>query len=79
MTQLPKCVGPNKKVKFELLEQGTFWLSPASAVPSKGWDAALPRICTWGQFRDKGTGFVFYFFNTHFDHMGGWPAAKAPS
>ncbi|MGI4886605.1 MAG: endonuclease/exonuclease/phosphatase family protein [Janthinobacterium lividum] len=59
-----------KKAKFELLKQGTFWLSSTSAVPSKGWDAALPRICTWGQFHAKGTGFVFYFFNTHFDHVG---------
>ncbi|OGX90226.1 endonuclease/exonuclease/phosphatase family protein [Hymenobacter coccineus] len=59
-----------KKAKFELLKQGTFWLSPTPAVPSKGWDAALPRICTWGQFRDRSTGFVFYFFNTHFDHIG---------
>ncbi|AWM34298.1 endonuclease/exonuclease/phosphatase family protein [Hymenobacter nivis] len=59
-----------KKAKFELLKQGTFWLSPTPAVPSKGWDAALPRICTWGQFRDRSTGFVFYFFNTHFDHVG---------
>ncbi|WP_161599555.1 endonuclease/exonuclease/phosphatase family protein [Hymenobacter nivis] len=59
-----------KTAKFELLKQGTFWLSPTPAVVSKGWDAALPRICTWGQFRDRGTGFVFYFFNTHFDHIG---------
>lgn len=59
-----------KQARFELLKQGTFWLSPTPAVPSKGWDAALPRVCTWGQFRDKGTGFVFYFFNTHFDHIG---------
>lgn len=59
-----------KKDKFELLQQGTFWLSPTSATPSKGWDAALPRICSWAHLRDKSTGFTFYFFNTHFDHVG---------
>ena len=59
-----------KTAKYQLLRQGTFWLSPTSTVPSKGWDAALPRICTWGQFKEKSTGFTFYFFNTHFDHVG---------
>ncbi|MBO3270211.1 endonuclease/exonuclease/phosphatase family protein [Hymenobacter defluvii] len=59
-----------KKDKFDLLQQGTFWLSPTSATPSKGWDAALPRICSWAHLRDKSTGFTFYFFNTHFDHVG---------
>ncbi|MBC6605436.1 endonuclease/exonuclease/phosphatase family protein [Hymenobacter sp. BT188] len=59
-----------KKDKYQLLKQGTFWLSPTSTVPSKGWDAALPRVCSWSQLREKKTGFTFYFFNTHFDHMG---------
>lgn len=59
-----------KQDKYELLKHGTFWLSPTSTVPSKGWDAALPRICTWGQLREKKTGFTFYLFNTHFDHVG---------
>jgi endonuclease/exonuclease/phosphatase family metal-dependent hydrolase len=59
-----------KKDKFTLLQQGTFWLSPTPDKPSKGWDAALPRICTWGQFRDNASGRTFYFFNTHFDHQG---------
>lgn len=58
------------KTKFELLQQGTFWLAPVTDKPVKGWDAALPRICTWGQFRNKKSGFVFYHFNTHFDHRG---------
>ena len=59
-----------KKDKFDLVRQGTFWLSPTSATPSKGWDAALPRICSWAQLREKSSGFTFYFFNTHFDHVG---------
>ena len=59
-----------KKDKYKLLKQGTCWLAPTTTAPSKGWDAALPRICTWGQFQDKNTGFTFYMFNTHFDHRG---------
>ena len=59
-----------KKDKYTLLKQGTFWLAPTTTAPVKGWDAALPRICTWGQFQDKKTGFTFYMFNTHFDHVG---------
>lgn len=59
-----------KQDKYKLLKQGTFWLSPTSTTPSKGWDAALPRVCSWGQFQDKATGFTFYLFNTHFDHVG---------
>ncbi|OUJ74097.1 endonuclease/exonuclease/phosphatase family protein [Hymenobacter crusticola] len=59
-----------KKDKYKLLKQGTFWLAPNTTAPVKGWDAALPRICTWGQFQDTKTGFTFYMFNTHFDHVG---------
>ncbi|MHC2991841.1 hypothetical protein OB13_09640 [Pontibacter sp. HJ8] len=59
-----------KKARFDLLKQGTFWLSTTPDKPSKSWDAALPRICTWGQFRDKVSGRTFFFFNTHFDHRG---------
>lgn len=59
-----------KKEKFKLLKQGTFWLSETTDRPNKGWDAALPRICTWGQFREIKSGFTFFLFNTHFDHVG---------
>jgi len=55
--------------KLELLEWGTFWLSTNPERPSKGWDAALPRICTWMRLRNADNQ-EFYFFNTHFDHRG---------
>ncbi|MEZ4810655.1 MAG: endonuclease/exonuclease/phosphatase family protein [Allomuricauda sp.] len=58
------------KQKIELLDQGTFWLSPSPDEPSKGWDAALPRICTYGHFKTVEGGREFYVFNTHFDHVG---------
>lgn len=56
--------------KFDMLEHGDFWLSEKTDRPNKGWDAVLPRICTWGKFRDKATGFTFLFFNLHMDHVG---------
>lgn len=56
--------------KFEVLEHGDFWLSTVTDRPNKGWDAVLPRICTWGKFRDKDSGFTFLFFNLHMDHVG---------
>lgn len=56
--------------RFDLLENGDFWLSEDSNKPTKGWDAVLPRICSWAKFKEKKTGFEFYFYNTHFDHVG---------
>lgn len=58
------------KEKLNLLEQSTFWLSETPTIPSKGWDAALPRICTYGLFENKEDGSKFMVFNTHFDHVG---------
>ena len=55
---------------FEVVEHGDFWLSETPEKPSKGWDACLPRICSWGHFRHKATGFEFLFFNLHMDHIG---------
>jgi endonuclease/exonuclease/phosphatase family metal-dependent hydrolase len=59
-----------KATKFKILKQGHFWLSPITDRPNVGWDAALPRICTWAQFQEIKTGFKFYFFNLHMDHIG---------
>lgn len=56
--------------KFHLLQKGDFWLSTITSIPNKGWDAALPRICSWGKFKVIATGFEFYLFNLHMDHIG---------
>ncbi len=57
--------------RLQLLDSKTFWLSTTPEVPgSKGWDAAITRIVTWGKFRDRKTKKVFVHFNTHFDHKG---------
>ena len=55
---------------FEVVESGNFWLSETPDKPGKGWDAACVRICTWGHFKDKKTGFEFLMFNLHMDHIG---------
>lgn len=55
---------------FEKLADGNFWLSQTPDRPGMGWDAVCPRICTWGKFRDKRTGFTLFFFNLHMDHIG---------
>jgi len=59
-----------KEERFQLLTSGTFWLSPTPDVPSKGWDAALNRICTYAQFLDRQAKDTFWVYNTHFDHVG---------
>ncbi|MFD0763968.1 endonuclease/exonuclease/phosphatase family protein [Mucilaginibacter lutimaris] len=59
-----------KSTRFKLLKTGDFWMSTVTDKPNKGWDAALPRICTWAQFKETKTGLVFYFFNLHMDHIG---------
>jgi len=58
------------KDKFDKLESNTFWLSQTPDKPGLGWDAVCNRIVTWGKFKDKESGKIFYIFNTHFDHMG---------
>ncbi len=59
-----------KTEKLELIRSGTFWLSKTPEKQSVGWDAALPRICTYGLFKDISSGKHIYAFNTHLDHLG---------
>lgn len=60
-----------RKDRISCLSSGAFWLSETpEVVGSKGWDAKYPRICTWGQFKDRKTGKKFWMFNLHMDHKG---------
>ena len=59
-----------KKDQFRLLKSGHFWLSETPDVPSKAWDAALPRICTYALLEFKNSSKRIWVFNTHFDHRG---------
>jgi len=55
---------------FNVKQKGNFWLSETPEKPSKGWDAANTRICTWAYFIDKNSDKTFYIFNAHLDHVG---------
>jgi len=58
------------KTKLEVTKSGTFWLSETPEKPSKGWDAAYNRVCTYAFFKIKKTGKQFLAMNLHFDHVG---------
>ncbi|MFN0290083.1 endonuclease/exonuclease/phosphatase family protein [Pedobacter helvus] len=59
-----------KKNRFELIDNGHFWLSETPEVPTKGWDAKYKRVCSWVFLKDQKTQQQFYVFDTHFDHKG---------
>lgn len=48
--------------------EGMFWLSPTPLRVSVGWDAKMPRICTWVRYPGV------TIFNTHLDYAG--PASR---
>lgn len=49
---------------LQIESQGVFWLSPTPLQPSIGWDAKMPRICTWIRYPGVTV------FNTHLDYAG---------
>ncbi|SOD18310.1 endonuclease/exonuclease/phosphatase family protein [Pedobacter xixiisoli] len=59
-----------KTAVYDLVKSGSFWLAPNPKDDKKAWDAKYPRGCTWIGLKDKKTGKVFYYFNTHLDHVG---------
>ena len=58
------------KDKYTVVDSGTFWLSETPDVPSRGWDAACNRVCTWVHLENKETGEQYVHMNSHFDHVG---------
>lgn len=56
--------------KYRKIKSGTFWLSESMDTAQLGWDAAYPRICTYGLFKDKLSNKDFWVFNTHLDNKG---------
>lgn len=56
--------------RFVKRASGSFWLSETPDIPSKGWDAALVRNCSWVRLFDKLRKKEFFVFNTHYDHVG---------
>jgi len=59
-----------RKDRFEMLQQGTFWLSETpEVVASISWNSRCTRVCTWVRLQDRKTGRKFCFANTHLDHV----------
>lgn len=58
------------KEKYTLLDSGTYWLSKTPDTISRGWDAFCNRTLTWVKLQEKATGKLFFYFNTHLDHVG---------
>lgn len=56
--------------RYDLLDSGNFWLNETPDSCVMGWDAACYRLVTWVKLKNKNSGKTFYYFNTHFDHMG---------
>ena len=59
-----------RKDRFDLVQDGIFWLSETPDTVSLGWDGAYKRTVVWAQLRDRLRGRDVWFFNTHFDHAG---------
>lgn len=58
-----------RKERFELNDEGTFWLSEEPDKPSIGWDAQIKRICTYAFLTDIKTGKKIHVYNTHLSHV----------
>ncbi|WP_367871253.1 endonuclease/exonuclease/phosphatase family protein [Luteolibacter sp. Populi] len=59
-----------KKDKYELLEDGFFWISEHPDQAAPGWDAMFPRICGWAKLKRKADAKEVFFFTLHMDHRG---------
>lgn len=57
-----------RKDKFECVKTGYFWLSDTPEVESRGWDELYNcfRMCVYVTLREKESGKMFNFMNTHF-------------
>lgn len=58
------------KSRYTLLDKNTFWLSETPEKPGNlCWNTVCNRVCSWVKLKDKKSGEVLYFFNTHFSHV----------
>jgi endonuclease/exonuclease/phosphatase family metal-dependent hydrolase len=69
-----------RKSRFQLLEEGSYWLSPTPDVPrSTGFaDPQLARLVVWARFRDRNGGRELVFIDTHFDNNSPSQELSAP-
>lgn len=55
-----------RRTRFDYLDGDTFWLSETPYIPASRLDYnGSSRICTWAFLRDRQTGKLFLFSNTH--------------
>jgi len=59
-----------KTKRLTLEAKQTLWLSENPGLVSKGWDAMFKRTVTITKLNDLKSQKEFYYFNTHFDHVG---------
>lgn len=66
------------RTRYELITAGGFWLSETPHVAvSKSWDSAKSRFVNWVQLKERESGKVFRYWNTHLDHIGNEARANA--
>jgi endonuclease/exonuclease/phosphatase family metal-dependent hydrolase len=55
--------------RFEVPEEGTFWLSDTPEVPgSMHWGNRITRIMSWARLVDRSSGDTLHVLNAHWDH-----------
>ena len=60
-----------KEQRFKLLRHGDFALGPdTKTFGQKAWDASYPRMATWVVLKDKESGKLLAYVNTHLDNDG---------
>jgi endonuclease/exonuclease/phosphatase family metal-dependent hydrolase len=61
-----------RTAKYNLLDNGGFWLSPTPDVASIGWNTSntIKRTCLWAKLQSKATGDIFFYFVTHCNYGG---------
>lgn len=56
--------------KFQLIESGDFWLSKTPLIPgSTDFKSSFPRLATWAKLKLIETDEVYFYLNTHLDHV----------
>lgn len=62
-----------KSGRYDLLDSGSFFISPTPDMYSHGWDAKIANNCRvlgWVKLMEKASGDIFYFAATHTNN--GW-------
>jgi len=57
------------QTKFELLDNGYFWLTETPEVESKATNANYIRGATWAKLKVKATGREFLYYSTHLEGL----------